>query len=120
MRGLHLTADLYQCRCKAHWLTEPQQLGEWTRQAAEAVGLPVERELSYAGADGGASTVLLLPRSHVLLHTWPKERSVMVDVCLSDSQKDLPAKAHGLVSALVQRFQPEWTEQRSLDRGGGE
>lgn len=120
MRGLHLTADLYQCRCEAHWLTEPQQLGRWSRQAAEAIGLPVERELSCPGAEGGASTALLLPGSHVLLHTWPKERGVMVDVCLSDAQEDLPAKARGLMQALVQRFQPQWTEQRSLDRGGGE
>ena len=28
--------------------------------------------------------------------------------------------ARGLMYALVQRFQPEWTEQRSLDRGDGE
>jgi S-adenosylmethionine decarboxylase len=27
------------------------------------------------------------------------------------------AKARGLMFALVHRFQPEWTEQRSLDRG---
>jgi S-adenosylmethionine decarboxylase len=25
-----------------------------------------------------------------------------------------------LMTALVDRFQPEWTEQRSLDRGDGE
>ncbi len=120
MRGLHLTADLYQCRCEARWLTDAQQLGQWSRQAAEAVGLAVERELSYACAAGGATTTLLLPGSHVLLHTWPQERGAMVDVCLSDAKDDLSARARGLMHALVQRFQPEWTEQRSLDRGDGE
>ena len=29
----------------------------------------------------------------------------------------MSAKARGLMYALVNRFQPEWTEQRSLDRG---
>jgi S-adenosylmethionine decarboxylase len=35
-------------------------------------------------------------------------------------RRDLSAKARGLMFALVQRFQPEWTEQRSLDRGEGD
>lgn len=120
MRGLHLTADLYRCRCDARWLADAQQLGPWLRQAAEAVGLAVERELSYAGAAGGATATLLLRGSHVLLHTWPQERGAMVDVCLSDAHDELAAKARGLMHALVQGLQPEWTEQRSLDRGDGE
>jgi S-adenosylmethionine decarboxylase len=120
MRGLHLTADLYQCRCEPHWLTDAQQLGDWSRQAAQAVGLAVERELSHADSGGGATTALLLAGSHVCLHTWPRERGVTVDVCLAHAQEDLSAKARGLMHALVQRFQPEWTEQRSLDRGDGE
>lgn len=120
MRGLHLTADLYQCRCDDRWLTDAQQLGQWSRQAAEAVGLPVEREVFHAEAEGGATAALLLPGSHVCLHTWPRHRGVTVDVCLAHAEDDLSAKARGLMYALVQRFQPEWTEQRSLDRGDGE
>ena len=33
---------------------------------------------------------------------------------------DNSARARGLMFALVNRFQPEWTEQRSLDRGEDE
>jgi S-adenosylmethionine decarboxylase len=120
MRGLHLTADLYQCRCDEQWLTDARQLGEWSRQAAEAVGLAVEGELFQVDASGGATAALLLAGSHVCLHTWPQERGVTVDVCLAHAQDDFSAKARGLMFALVQRFQPEWTEQRSLDRGDGE
>lgn len=119
MRGLHLTADLYQCRCDARWLTDARQLGEWSAQAAQAVGLAVERELAYA-SDEGVTTTLLLPGSHVCLHTWPARRGVTVDVCLAGGGDERSAKARGLMYALVQRFQPEWTEQRSLDRGDGE
>jgi S-adenosylmethionine decarboxylase len=120
MRGLHLTADLYQCRCEAQWLTDAEQLGRWSRQAAEAVGLPVEREVFHNDEAGGATAALLLPGSHVCLHTWPGERGVTVDVCLAHAQDDVSAKARGLMFALVQRFLPEWTEQRSLDRGDGQ
>jgi S-adenosylmethionine decarboxylase len=42
---------------------------------------------------------------------------VAVDVYVGDAATDQSAKARGLMFALVNRFQPEWTEQRSLDRG---
>ena len=84
------------------------------------MGLAVEREVFQAEAEGGASAALLLAGSHVCLHTWPQQRGVTVDVCLAHAEDDRSAKARGLMYALVQRFQPEWTEQRSLDRGDGE
>ncbi|MBA2962872.1 MULTISPECIES: S-adenosylmethionine decarboxylase [Ramlibacter] len=119
MRGLHLTADLYQCRCEPRWLNDATQLGPWCRQAAEAVGLPVGHDLVRPSADG-LDAALLLTGSHVCLHTHAGERSASIDVYLSHGDGDLSAKARGLMFALVQRFQPEWTEQRSLDRGEGD
>lgn len=118
MRGLHLTADLYQCRCDSRWLADARALGPWCREAVEAVGLPVEQALCAGpAADGSVDLALLLPGSHVCLHTWPQERNASIDVCLAHRGGDLSTKARGLMEALVQRFQPEWTEQRSLDRG---
>jgi S-adenosylmethionine decarboxylase len=118
MRGLHLTADLYQCRCEQRWLVEPRPLGDWARQAAEAVGLQVLQEVAQTTAEDGSVTVaLVLAHSHVCLHTWPGQRGVTVDVHLASSTADMSAKARGLMYALVNRFAPEWTEQRSLDRG---
>lgn len=118
MRGLHLTADLYQCRCEPRWLTDAQALGDWTRQAAEAAGLQVLHQVAQPMAeDGSATAVLLLAHSHVCLHTWPAQRGATIDVYLASSTGDLSAKASRLMSALVNRLAPEWTEQRSLDRG---
>ena len=118
MRGLHLTADLYQCRCEPRWLTDPQALGDWTRQAAEALGLEVLHEMARTTAeDGSVTTALVLAHSLVCLHTWPLQRGATVDVYLASSTGDLSAKARGLMYAVVHRFAPEWTEQRSLDRG---
>ena len=39
---------------------------------------------------------------------------------VGNSEGDHSAQARELMSALIDRFQPEWTEQRSLDRGDGE
>ena len=121
-KGLHLTADLYRCRCEPAWLTDAARLGEWCLSAVQAVGLQPVGHLFHtleptAAAAGGVTATVLLAESHVCLHTWPQERGVTCDVYVSNSGGDHSAKARGLMYALVNRFQPEWTEQRSLDRG---
>lgn len=122
MKGLHLTADLYRCRCEAAWLTDAAKLQAWCLEAVRAVGLEPVGELfhTFPGTPQGPrgiSATVLLAESHVCLHTWPQERAVTCDVYVCNFGGDHSAKARGLMYALVNRFQPEWTEQRSLDRG---
>jgi S-adenosylmethionine decarboxylase len=122
MQGLHLTADLYRCRCDAAWLTDAGRLGAWCLSAVEAVGLQGVQHLFHAfpateRGPGGVTATVLLAESHVCLHTWPEERAVTCDVFVRNFSGDHSARARGLMTALVERFQPEWTEQRSLDRG---
>ena len=125
MQGLHLTADLYQCRCDAAWLTDATRLGDWCLQAVQAVGLEAVNHLfhTFTATDkgpGGVTATVLLAESHVCLHTWPEQKAVTCDVYVCNFGADHSAKARGLMYALVNRFQPEWTEQRSLDRGEDE
>jgi S-adenosylmethionine decarboxylase len=125
MQGLHLTADLYQCRCDASRLTDAQQLGAWCVQAVGAAGLQVVNQLfhTFPATDkgpGGVTATVLLAESHVCLHTWPEQRAVTADVYVCNFGGDHSARARGLMDALVDHFQPEWTEQRSLDRGEGQ
>jgi S-adenosylmethionine decarboxylase len=122
MKGLHLTADLYRCRCEAAWLCDACQLQEWCAAAVSAVGLEAIDHVFHAlpappQGRGGVSATMLMADSHLCLHTWPAEKAVTLDVYVSNASGDQTAKARGLMYALVNRFQPEWTEQRSLDRG---
>jgi S-adenosylmethionine decarboxylase len=125
MQGLHLTADLYQCRCQDAWLANAQQLGEWCVQATQAAGLqPIDHVFHAIPATGarpaGVTAAVLLTQSHVCLHTWPEQRAVTLDVYVANFDGDHSAQARELMKTLIDRFQPEWTEQRSLDRGDGE
>ena len=118
MKGLHLTADLYRCRCEAAWLADADQLHAWCVASVEAVGLRlVDRMVRGLPAPGGVGATLLLADGHVCVHTWPGDRCVSLDVYVGHADEAQTAKARGLMYALVNRFQPEWTEQRSLDRG---
>ena len=121
MQGLHLTADLYQCRCDDAWLTDAQQLEDWCVRAVRDAGLLPLGQLFEAVAgvqDGGAgiTATVLLAGSHICLHTWPQQRTVTADVYLCNPDAVI---ARALMETLLARFQPQWTEQRSLDRGDG-
>ncbi len=125
MQGLHLTADLHQCRCDPSWLTDAALLGEWCVKAVNAVGLQSVNHLfhTFPATDkgpGGITATVLLAESHLCVHTWPEQKAVTLDVYVCNFGGDHSAKARGLMFALVNRFQPEWTEQRSLDRGDTE
>lgn len=124
MQGLHLTADLYQCRCETGWMTDARRLGDWCVQAVKDAGLQPVNQLFHAlpgvaGRPGGVSATVLLAESHICLHTWPGQLTVTADVYVCNLGGDHSTRARDLMDALVARFQPEWTEQRSLDRGDG-
>jgi S-adenosylmethionine decarboxylase len=125
MQGLHLTADLYQCRCDIAWLTDAARLGPWCLQAVRAAGLQAVNQLFHTfpateRGPGGVTATVLLAESHLCLHTWPEVRGVTLDVYVCNFSADHSARARALKDALVGLFAPEWTEQRSLDRGDGD
>jgi S-adenosylmethionine decarboxylase len=117
MKGLHLTADLYRCRCEARWLLDAGELQAWCISAALAVGLQPVAHAFHGQQPGGIGVSLLMEDGHLCLHAWPVEKAATLDVYVVHEGGDRSAKARGLMDALVRRFQPEWTEQRSLDRG---
>lgn len=95
-------------------------MGDWCREAAESAGLAVAGELFQPQQPQGVAGMLLMQDAHLNLHTWPAERGVTLDVYVAQAGQDRAAQAVGLVTALVDHFQPEWTEQRSMDRGDGD
>ncbi|MBP7567070.1 MAG: S-adenosylmethionine decarboxylase [Burkholderiaceae bacterium] len=122
MHGLHLTADLYECRCDARWLTGTQALGDWCLQAVKNAGLQPVAHLFHgfpatAAGPGGLTATVLLAESHLCVHTWPERRGVTLDVYVCNVGADHSARAQALMEALVDRFAPTWTERRSLERG---
>ena len=116
MQGLHLTADLYRCRCDAQWLGDVARLQEACLAAVSQVGLPGGQPCFAAHAQG-VSGCLLMDGSHVSLHTREALRAATVDVFLDTGSDDGARLARALMDRLIELLQPEWTEQRSLVRG---
>ena len=122
MQGLHLTADLYNCRCAPAWLTDADPLGAWCVAAVQAAGLQAVGQLFHTfpateHGPGGVTATVLLAESHVCVHTWPELRAVTLDVYVCNFGADHSAKAQQLLDALLQRFAPQGVEVHSLLRG---
>ena len=122
MQGLHLTADIYNCHCDLVWLLDAEKLGTWCVAAVRASGLQVVNQLFHTfpatvAGPGGVTATILLAESHLCVHTWPEQKAVTLDVYVCNFGGNHSAKAQALMRALIDRFEPEWTEQRSLDRG---
>ena len=122
MQGLHLTADLHQCRCEDRWLLDACALGEACLQAVHAAGLQAVGQLFHAfpataHGPGGVTATVLLAESHLCVHTWPEQRAVTLDVYVCNFGADHSLKAQALLNALLALFAPGHAERHVLQRG---
>jgi spermidine synthase len=102
MQGLHLTADLYDCRGADGLMTDAAALAELCRRHTIGVGLTLVDEKwypfpPYNGQPGGVTGMLLLAESHLAVHTWPERRAVTLDVYVCNFTTDNSAKAEALL-----------------------
>ncbi len=122
MQGLHLTADLHNCRCEPAWLLDGQKLAAFCQTALQSRGLAPSSQLFQSfqapdGTPGGLSGAVVLPGAHMAIHSRLSQKSVLIDICITDLVAEHEATAKALMQLLADLFAPEWTEQRSLDRG---
>lgn len=118
MQGLHLTADLYDCRCDATLLIDADRLATICRAAVEASALTLVDEKyvqfpDHGGQPGGVTGAVLLAESHLAVHSWPERRSVTLDVYVCNFSTDNTAKAERALELLIEAFDPG---SRVIDR----
>ena len=124
MYGLHLTADLSQCRRGADAMTDPLALRSRCLHAVQASGLQAVGDLFHrfetpaqAVAPAGVTGVVLLAESHLAVHTWPEFGVVTLDVYVCNRGVDNAQPAQALLEALIEVFGPVRTERHRLERG---
>lgn len=125
MHGLHLTADLYDCRCDRALLTDAILLGQACRTAVTGAGLTrvAERFHAFPHCDGqpsGVTGALLLAESHLAVHTWPERRGVTLDVYVCNLRADNSARAQRVMDELLAQFEASRQVLHRLERGDAE
>lgn len=122
MQGLHLTADLYGCKCEDALFLDAGALSRLCQNAVAEAGLQSVDERFYTfpssqGLLGGVTGAVLLAESHLALHTWPERRGVTLDVYVCNFSTDNSSKAEHLMDALIAVFGPGQRNIKRLLRG---
>jgi S-adenosylmethionine decarboxylase len=121
MHGLHLIADLRDCRGDAP-LDDGDALRMLCLDAIARAGLRAVGDLfhPFVGEDGqpqGVTGVVLLVESHLAVHTWPELRSVTADVYVCNVGADNSARAEAVMAQLEAAFGPRESRIQRVQRG---
>ncbi|HEX6736577.1 MAG TPA: adenosylmethionine decarboxylase [Azonexus sp.] len=122
MNGLHLLADLHDCRCAPARLLDAPALERFCVDACRRHGLTVVGQLFHAfrdaaGAPAGVTGTVVLAESHLAVHTWPEIGSVTLDVYVCNFSGDNSARAEALFADVVGAFAPTRLERQAVRRG---
>jgi spermidine synthase len=122
MEGLHLTADLHDCRCDPSLFTDAGRLAQLCNAITARTGLTAVADRwhtfpSHQGQPGGVTGMILLAESHVAIHTWPERGAVTLDVYVCNFISDNSGKARDLIGMLQQAFEPGRADRQQLHRG---
>jgi S-adenosylmethionine decarboxylase proenzyme len=121
MQGLHLIADLQDCRGDTP-LDDADALRALCLDAIARAGLRAVGSVfhPFVGDDGekqGVTGVVLLVESHLAVHTWPELRGVTADVYVCNLGADNSARAEAVMARLVDAFAPREPRIQHVRRG---
>ena len=122
MKGLHIIADLYDCK-KTELLVSSRKLRDLCVNACTDVGLTVLGDHFYqfdgldGSQDGGATGAVVLAESHLAIHTWPERRGATLDVYVCNFTADNTQKAETVYSTLVKALSPAEVMVERVMRG---
>jgi spermidine synthase/S-adenosylmethionine decarboxylase len=122
MHGLHILAELHDCRCEPALLLRADELRRLCLEACAAAGLTVVAEVFHgfgtAERPAGATGAVVLAESHLAVHTWPELKAVTLDLYVCNFSRDNRAAAHTAFDRLSAVFAPARTARRDMERGG--
>lgn len=122
MNGLHLIADLHDCRCAPGVLLDAARLealcvGACTRHGLTVVGRLFHAFRDAAGQPAGVTGTVVLAESHLAVHTWPEVGGVTLDVYVCNFSGDNSARAQALFAEMIATFAPARLEKKEVARG---
>lgn len=121
MHGLHLIADLHECRCEPRLLSDAGALRELCLAVCSTPGLSVVGQVFHqfgsAAHPAGATGAVVLAESHLAIHTWPELSAVTLDLYVCNFSQDNSAAARAACERLIAAFAPGELVRHELARG---
>ena len=121
MNGLHLIAELHDCRCEPSLLRSVDALRELCLAVCAVPGLTPVGQLFHqfgsATEPAGATGAVILTESHLAVHTWPELNAVTLDLYVCNFSRDNSAAARAACAQLIATFAPQQVDKREVMRG---
>lgn len=124
MQGLHILAELHDCRCERELLHNPDTLQALCRAACHIGSLTIVAEAFHAFGTplepAGVTGAVVLAESHLAIHTWPEIGSlgaVTLDLYVCNFSRNNTTSAEQAFEHLVNAFQPECVARHDQQRG---
>lgn len=121
MNGLHLIAELHDCRCEPRLLHSVDALREICLAVCAVPGLTPVGQLFHqfgsAEEPAGATGAVILAESHLAVHTWPELNAVTLDLYVCNFSRDNSAAARTACAQLIAAFAPLHVDKREVMRG---
>jgi spermidine synthase/S-adenosylmethionine decarboxylase len=122
MHGLHLIADLHDCRCAQELLFDARELESFcvagcTRHGLTVVGRLFHAFRDAAGNPAGVTGTVVLAESHLAVHTWPEVAGVTLDVYVCNFSGDNSDNARRLFAEIIAAFAPARLDKKEVARG---
>lgn len=122
MNGLHLIADLKDCRCPPRQLLDACWLADFCVSACLRHGVTVVGQLFHTfsdsqGESAGVTGTVVLAESHLAIHTWPELASVTLDIYVCNYSGDNSQRARRLFVEVIDAFAPASKTTQEIIRG---
>jgi S-adenosylmethionine decarboxylase len=121
MNGLHLIAELHDCRCAPRLLSSVDALSELCLAVCTVPGLTPVGQVFHQFLNGanhaGATGAVILAESHLAVHTWPELNGVTLDLYVCNFSQDNSAAARNACDRLIAAFAPDDVVRREIERG---
>lgn len=109
-KGIHHLLDLEGCSAKL--LENKEVVRNLVLEIADKSGFSALGELFHQFKPVGVTGILLLPESHISVHTWPEHESLAIDI-FSCGNKNKVEKASKL---FLNKFKPKTFEKKVILR----
>jgi spermidine synthase/S-adenosylmethionine decarboxylase len=121
MHGLHLIAELHECRCEPRLLSDAGALRALCLEVCSTPGLTavghIFHQFGSADSPAGATGAVVLAESHLAIHTWPEMGAVTLDLYVCNFSQDNSAAARAACERLIAAFAPGRRVEQAIERG---
>lgn len=113
--GRHVVAEIFDCDEAV--LNNLNQFEAIMMEVVDNTGFSINDSAFHQDSSEGISGVIIIPKSHMMIHTWPQEHFATVDMYTCNEALDPWQACQSLVQKFGASHMTTRTDQREIEIG---